>query len=149
MTDDWVAVDAAPRNVNEFLAFSAGTPSSRSFARAARTTTPTRPARRRPRRRSSRPSRGQPGFEQVAHWSIPRARGGPIETFVYRLDLANLALDTDRIQMAPDALERMVALIEREGATELAQRLAPQVEAAPRSEATDALLARLRVLAQP
>jgi hypothetical protein len=68
---------------------------------------------------------------------------------VYRLDLAKLALDIDRIQMAPDALQRMVALIEREGATQLAQRLAPQVVAAPRTEATDALLARLRSLAQP
>ncbi len=148
LADDWISVDAAPRNVNEFLAFSAGSliaqlrrSGADYYAYSTGTTT-------------SAPTiisalEGATGFERVAHWSIPRARGGPIETFVYRLDLANLALDTGRIQMAPDALERMVALIEREGATELARRLAPQVVAAPRSQATDALLARLRALAQP
>ena len=147
VADDWVSVDIAPRNVNEFLAFSAGALIAqlrRSGADYYAYTTGTA---------TSAPTiiaalQGAAGFEQVAHWSIPRARGGPIETFVYRLDLANLAFDTDRIQMAPDALERMVALIEREEATQLAKRLAPQVEAAPRSEATDALLARLRSVAQ-
>lgn len=148
VTDDWVSIDIAPRNINEFQAFSAGTliaqlrkSGADYWAYTTGTTTSAQtiiPA-----------LRGAAGFEQIAHWSIPRARGGPIETFVYRLDLAKLVLGTDRIQMAPDALERMVALIEREGATQLAQRLAPQVEAAPRTEATDALLARLRSLAQP
>ncbi len=147
LTDDWVSVDTAPRNVNEFLAFSAGSLIAQlrrsgadyyAYSTGTTTSAPTIIAA----------LEDATGFEQIAHWSIPRARGGPIETFVYRLDLDRLALDTDRIQMAPDALERMVALIEREGATQLAQRLAPQVEVAPRTEATDALLARLRSLAQ-
>ena len=51
--------------------------------------------------------------------------------------------------MAPDALERMVALIESEHATDLAGRLAPQVVAAPESAATDALIERLRLVATP
>jgi hypothetical protein len=148
VADDWVSVDIAPRNINEFLAFSAGALIAQlrksgadywAYSTGTTTSAPTIIAA----------LQGAAGFEQVAHWSIPRARGGPIETLVYRLDLAKLALDIDRIQMAPDALQRMVALIEREGATQLAQRLAPQVVAAPRTEATDALLARLRSLAQP
>jgi hypothetical protein len=145
--DDWVAVDIAPRNVNEFLAFSASTVIAQlrkagadywTYTTGTTTSAPTIiPA-----------IAGASGFEQVAHWSFPRPRGGePIETFIYQLDLEHLAIDTDRVHVAPDALERMVDLAERKDATQLAQRLVAEVVADPRSEATDALLERLRVLA--
>jgi 4-amino-4-deoxy-L-arabinose transferase-like glycosyltransferase len=145
-TDDWVSVDIAPRNINEFQAFSASSFIAQLrksavdywvYSTGTTTSAPTIiPA-----------LEGAPGFERVAHWSFARTRGGPIETYVYRLDLDRLALDRDRIHMAPDALERMVALIENKRAFDLARRLAPQVVADPRSQATDVLLDRLRRLA--
>lgn len=147
-TDDWVAVDIAPRNVNEFQAFSAGTLIAQlqrsgadfwAYTTGSTTSAPTIiPA-----------LQGAAGFEQVAHWSVARARGEPIETFVYRLDLASLTLEPGRLMMAPDALERIVALIERKSATALAQRIAPQVEVTPRTAESDVLLERLRQMAQP
>jgi 4-amino-4-deoxy-L-arabinose transferase-like glycosyltransferase len=146
--DDWVSIDIAPKNVNEFQAFSAGTFIAQLrksgaeywvYSTGTTTAAPTIiPA-----------LEGAAGFEQIAHWAFARPRGVPIETYVYRLDLELLAIDTDRILVAPDALERMVALIEREGAAALAGRLATQVVAAPRTDATDALLERLWVLGQP
>lgn len=144
--DDWVSIDIAPKNVNEFLAFSASNlvgqlrrhevdywVYSSGASTAAGTIIPA--------------VDGASGFDQVAHWTFPRPRGGPIDTYVYRLDLDRLALDTTRIRIAPDALERIVDMIETEGATELARRLVPQVEAVPATAATDALIGRLRVLA--
>ena len=148
-TDDWVSADIAPKNINEFQAFSAGTliaqlrkygidywvystgtTSSASTIIAALD--------------------GAAGFEKVADWTFERPRGGePITTSVYRLDLDRLALDAERLYMAPDALERMVALIERDHATDLAGRLAPQVVPAPQTAATDVLMDRLRALGQP
>jgi hypothetical protein len=146
--DDWVSIDIAPKNVNEFQAFSASTLIAqlrKSGAQYWIYTTGTT---------TSAPTiipalEGATGFEQIAHWTFARPRGGPIDTYVYRLDLEHLAIDTDRIHVAPDALERMVALVERKGATALAGRLARQIVADPRSDATDALLERLRVLGQP
>jgi len=145
-TDDWVAIDIAPKNVNEFQAFSASLlirqlrhSGARYWVYSTGTSTaaPTIiPA-----------LDGASGFERVAHLTFERSRGAPIETFVYRLDLARLALDGDRIHMAPDALERMVKFIETEDAAPLASRLAPQVEADPRTEASDALMDRRRSIA--
>jgi 4-amino-4-deoxy-L-arabinose transferase-like glycosyltransferase len=144
--DDWVSIDIAPKNVNEFQAFSAGlflAQLRKSEADYWAYTTGTTTAAG-----TIIPAlEGATGFEQVAHWTFPRVRGEPIDTYVYRLDLDRLALDTERIRMAPDALERMVDMIETNGATELARRLAPQVEAAPATAASDALLERLRGLA--
>jgi 4-amino-4-deoxy-L-arabinose transferase-like glycosyltransferase len=148
MLDDWVSIDIAPKNVNEFQAFSASTLIAQLRKTGAQywiyTTGTT----------TSAPTiipalEGATGFEQIAHWTFARPRGEPIATYVYRLDLEHLAIDTERIHMAPDALERMVALVEGKGAAALAGRLASQVVADPRSAATDALLERLRVLGQP
>ena len=148
MQDDWVSIDIAPKNVNEFQAFSASTLIAQLEKAGAQywiyTTGTT----------TSAPTiiptlQGATGFEQIAHWSFARPRGGPIDTYIYRIDLENLDIPTDRIHIAPDALERMVALVEAKGATALAGRLATQLVADPRSGATDALLERLRVLGQP
>ncbi len=146
-TDDWVSIDIAPKNVNEFQAFSASMfiaqlrKSGADYWVYSTGTT------------SSAPTiipalAGAVGFEQVGHWIFARPRGSkPLETYVFRLDRDRLALATDRIHIAPDALERMVALIEREHATDLARRLAPQLVADPRTAATDALIDRLRLFA--
>jgi len=148
MQDDWISIDIAPKNVNEFQAFSASTLVAQLKKAGAQywiyTTGTT----------TSAPTiipalEGATGFEQIAHWSFARPRGGPIDTYIYRIDLDKLAFPTDRIHIAPDALERMVALVEGKGATALAGRLAAQLVADPRSGATDALLERLRVLGQP
>ena len=148
MLDDWISIDIAPKNVNEFQAFSAGTLIAQLKKTGAQywiyTTGTT----------TSAPTiipalEDAAGFEQIAHWSFARPRGEPLETYVYRLDPEHLAFDTSRVHIAPDALERMVALVEAKGATALAARLAPQLVADPRSDATDALLERLRVLGQP
>lgn len=144
--DDWVSIDIAPKNINEFLAFSASLfieqlrkaqvdywVYSTGTTTAANTIIPA--------------LEGAIGFERVGHWSFSRVRGEPIETYAYRLDLDRLAIDTERIHMAPDALQRMVNLVESTGATDLARRLAPQIEAEPPSAETDGLIARLRQIA--
>jgi hypothetical protein len=148
-TDDWVSADIQPKNINEFMAFSASTLIGQLrkygvdywvYSTGTTSSAPTITAA----------LEGAPGFERVAQWAFERPRGGePITTSVYRLDRYRLALDADRLYMAPDALERMVALIESEHATDLASRLAPQVVAAPQSAATDALIERLRLVATP
>jgi 4-amino-4-deoxy-L-arabinose transferase-like glycosyltransferase len=144
-TDDWVSVDIAPRNVNEFQAFSEATLVTQLRKSGAAywvySTGPT----------TSAPTivaalKTATGFEEVAHWTFTRERGEPIDTHIYRLDLDRLALDTSRIHMAPEALVRMVMLIDREGATDLARRLADRVVADPSSGATDLLIAHLRQL---
>ena len=145
-TNDWVSIDIAPNNVNEFQAFSASMfigqlrkTEADYWAYATGTTT-------------SAPTiiptiEGAAGFEQVAHWTFARPGGEPINTYVFRIDRDRLALDTDRIHIAPDALERMVALVESEGAADLARRLAPQVVAEPRTAATDSFIDRMHRLA--
>ena len=144
--DDWVSIDIAPKNVNEFQAFSASQFIAQLRQSGARywvystgtsTAAPTIiPA-----------LDGASGFEEVAHLTFERPRGAPIETYVYRLDPERLALDIDRIHIAPEALERLVEIIETEAAAPLARRLASQVQADPRTEASDALMARLRSIA--
>jgi 4-amino-4-deoxy-L-arabinose transferase-like glycosyltransferase len=144
-SDDWVSVDTAPKNVNEFQAFSAGTliaqlrKSGADYWVYTIGTTTSAPT-------IIQALSDATGFEQVAHWSFTRSRGAPLDTYVYKLDLDRLALDTDRMLMAPDALERIVAIAENKGASDLARRLAAEVVAYPRSDATDALMDRLRLL---
>ena len=147
MAEDWVSIDIQPRNINEFQAFSA----SRLIAQLR--TSEVAYWVYSTGNTSSAPTiipalEGAAGFEQVAHWAFPRPRGGPIDTYVYQLDLDRLALNTGRLHIAPDALERMVMLVESKRATLLARRLAAQVVADPRSAATDILIDRLRVLGQ-
>ena len=145
-SDDWVAIDVAPKNVNEFQAFSASTlvgqlresdASYWIYTTGTSTAAPTIiPA-----------IEGAPGFEEVAHWTFERPRGAPIESYVFRLDLDELALDDTRMHMAPEALERIVTFVERENAAELAGRLVPQIRPEPATVATDALMDRLRSIA--
>lgn len=145
-TDDWISVDIAPKNVNEYQAFSASMLTSQLrrsgaaywvYSTGTTTSAPTIiPA-----------LQDATGFEAVAHWAFARPRGGPIDTYVYRLDLDRIALDTGRIHVAPDALERMVRFVESEAATDLARRLVSQVVPTPGTAATDALVERLRQLA--
>jgi 4-amino-4-deoxy-L-arabinose transferase-like glycosyltransferase len=145
-SDDWVSIDIAPKNVNEFQAFSASMFVDQLrqtgadywvYTTGTSTAAPTIiPA-----------LEGAEGFERVAHWTFDRPRGAPIETSIYKLDPDRLALETDRIHMAPDALERMVAFVEREDAAPLAGRLVAQVEVDPPSDASEALMDRLRSIA--
>ena len=145
-TDDWVSIDIAPKNVNEFQAFSASMlveQLRRSGATYWVYTTGTSTAAP-----TIIPALvGADGFERVAHWTFERPRGAPIETSVYKLDPDRLAFDTDRIHIAPDALERMVAFIEREDAAPLARRLVAQVGVDPPTDAGEALMDRLRSIA--
>ena len=145
-SDDWVSIDIAPKNVNEFQAFSAGMLVAQLresgaghwiYTTGTSTAAPTIIAA----------IRGAPGFEQVAHWTLERPRGAPIESFVFRLDPARLALDATRIHVAPDALERIVTFVEREDAAALARRLERQLQPEPAGATTDALMARLRSIA--
>jgi hypothetical protein len=146
--DDWVSIDIAPKSITQYQAFSAAALIAQLrqagaaywiYSIGTTTSAPTIIAA----------VEGAPGFEQVAHWSFSRPRGEPLETFIYRLDLDQLALDPSRVHVAPDALERMIGLIERKSATDLARRLVPQVVVDPPSAAGDALLERLRALGQP
>jgi hypothetical protein len=62
-----------------------------------------------------------------------------------------VAVDTSRIVVAPDALNRIVDLISKAGAdgTALAGRLVGQVDVQPPGPDADAALARLKAAAGP
>jgi hypothetical protein len=146
--DDWIAVDTAPRNVREFQAYRAAW-LTRSLTNAGvgywvystgvPTSAPTILAQLTP----------DHGFERVAGWSFPVAGAPPIEVAVFRVDLGSLAFDTSKLYAAPDALDRMVTLLEEhpEEGRGVATRLAGRVVVVPDGPAAAAAFARLQALA--
>ena len=145
-TDDWVSIDIAPKNVNEFQAFSAsmlieqlrGTGADYwVYTTGTSTAAPTIiPA-----------LEGAEGFEQVAHWTFERPRGAPIETSVYKLDPDRLALDTTGSTWPPT---RSSAWWRSSSArTPHHSRVAssPRSRSIHRATASEALMDRLRSIA--
>jgi 4-amino-4-deoxy-L-arabinose transferase-like glycosyltransferase len=147
-TDDWIALDIAPRNVNEFQGFAAGrlTEQLRSagvdfwiYATEAATSAPT----------VVHALAGAPGVEEVAAWSFPTPTI-PIEVHAYAIDRPALAFDTDELHISIEALERLVTILEADGGGPVAStaaNLAEHVVVSPPSPAGAALIERLRALA--
>ncbi len=146
-TDDWIAIDVAPRNVNEYQAFAAATLSRELresgatvwiYATEAATSAP----------EIVNALVGAPGVQGAASWSWPTPTI-PVGLHIYRIDAAALAFPTDRLHVSAEALDRLVAALGAAGAAgqTTAAHLADKIVVAPASAATDALLARLRALA--
>jgi hypothetical protein len=147
--DDWLSVDTAPRNINEFQAFrgswlvrdlakeragywiyTVGTATSAQTVLAAATP--------------------EHGLEQVAHFEFPiGTTDHALETYVFKVNPTKVAFDPNVIYFAPEALDRMLDLLERDPASarDLAARLEPQVVIFPESPEDGALMDRLRRLA--
>ena len=148
-SDDWLSIDTAPRNINEFQAFrggwlvrdlvkegadywiyNVGTDTSAQTVLAAATP--------------------EHGFEQVAHFDFPiQATGNELETYIFRVDQSKVAFDPNVMYFSPEALDRMLDLLERDpaAARDVAARLEPQVVIVPASPEDGALMDRLRRLA--
>ena len=146
-SDDWVAVDIAPRNVNEYQAFRAEwIESSLSrhgiqywvYATGEDTAAPAITAQLTP----------EHGFEAVASWDFPGPRS-TITVTVYRVDLDRIALDRSRLYISAEALHRLVAHLARtpEASRAAAAALLTRVVVEPPEEAARADLDRLRELA--
>jgi hypothetical protein len=145
--DDWIAIDVAPRNVNEFQAFAASTLARQLresgatiwiYATEAATSAP----------EIVDALVGAPGVEELATWSWPTPTI-PVGLHVYRIDPTALAFPVDRLHVSAEALDRLVTELEAAGPAggATAATLVREVVAAPASAATDALLKRLRMLA--
>ena len=146
--NDWVAVDIAPRNVNQFEGFRAAWIKT-AFAETGATywvyttgidtSSPTILAAL---------STAQ-GFQKVVSWTFPVAGTAPLAATIYKVDAAAIAFDPHRLAMAPEALSRLVGLLSADGAAgqAAAVRLVPIVDAEPAGPAADAALAALRALA--
>jgi hypothetical protein len=146
-TDDWIAIDVAPRNINEYQAFAAGTLARELresgatiwiYATEAATSAP----------EIVNALVGAQGVTEAASWSWPTPTI-PVGLHIYRIDTATLAFPTDRLHVSGEALDRLVAGLEAAGEAgrATAADLIDEIVVAPASAATDALLARLRTLA--
>jgi 4-amino-4-deoxy-L-arabinose transferase-like glycosyltransferase len=146
---DWLSIDTAPRNINEFQAFrgdwlvrdlvregadywiyTVGTATSAHTVLAA--------------------ANPEHGLEQVAHFESPiGATGRAFETYVFKVDPTKVAFDPNVMYFSPEALDRMLDLLERDpaAARDVAARLQPQVRIVPESPEDGALMDRLRRLA--
>ena len=144
---DWIAVDTAPKNTNEFQAFRAGTLRDRLQALAPdwwvyttgiTTAPPTILALLTP----------AAGFDEVATWSFATSARA-LEVHIFRVHLDRIDLDPGRIALSPAALSRFVTLLDRAGpaaAATIARRLL-DAEVVPHDATTAALLARLKLIA--
>jgi hypothetical protein len=146
--DDWIAVDTAPRNVNEYQAYRAtwlenqlgrGAVDywvySTGISTAAETMIPALAS--------------STGIEQVAHWTFPVAATIPIESYVFKIDPAKVSFDASRMYMAPDALDRLVTRLEEEAVppVQVARTLLERVVVTKASPLGEAAMTRLRALA--
>jgi hypothetical protein len=89
------------------------------------------------------------GFEQVAHFDFPiQATGNELETYIFKVDPSKVAFDPNVVYFSPEALDRMLGLLERDraAAREVAARLEPQVVIYPSSPEDGALMERLHRL---
>ena len=86
----------------------------------------------------------------MAHFDFPiQATGRALETYIFRVDPTKVAFDPNVMYFSPEALDRMLDLLERDpaAARDLAARLEPQVRIVPPSPDDGALMERLRRLA--
>ncbi len=144
---DWIAVDTAPRNVNEFQAFRA-TWLVRSFQATGATywvyvtgISTSAPMIEDALKRAT-------GFSLAAEWTFPVRGASPLHVSIYRVTPAQVAFDAAHISITPEALDRLVGLIRHApGAAAVAARLELAVVLVPPGPAADAALKKLHALA--
>jgi hypothetical protein len=148
-SDDWVAADTAPRNVNEYEAFRA--PWVEGLLRrwkigywiyttGIETSAPSILGQLTP----------DHGFDQVATWTFgtkPRTN----TVTIFRVNLERVALDRSRLYISPEALARLVDRLEAAPAASrpAARDLLAKIVVFPPSAVADADIARLAALAGP
>ncbi len=146
--DDWIAVDAAPRNVAQFQAYRASWLVSQFQAKQALywvyttgidTSSPTIEAA----------LSTATGFTKVAEWTFPVANNPPLHTSIYKVDPTAITFNTTRLVIAPDALARLVTLLGADGAAgkAAAGRILGEVDVEPAGPDATAALASLKALA--
>jgi 4-amino-4-deoxy-L-arabinose transferase-like glycosyltransferase len=146
--DDWIAVDSAPRNVDQFQAYRASWLTSSFKSTAAMywvyttgidTSSPTIEAA----------LSSATGFTKVVEWTFPVKGAPPLHTSIYRIDPSAISFDTSRLVFAPDALERLADLLGEDGPAgrDAAARLLSQVDVEPPGPDADAALTTLKGLA--
>jgi hypothetical protein len=146
--EDWIAVDTAPRNVNEYQAYRASWLMtdlgqkgvtywvySTGVSTAADTLVPALAS--------------STGIVQVAHWTFPVPGTTPIDSYVFKIDPATLSFDTSKMYMAPDALDRLVTRLEQAAVppVQVARTLVDRVVVTKVSPLGDAAMTRLKALA--
>ena len=146
--DDWIAVDIAPRNVNEFQAYRATWLIQQLknagvdywvYATGIDTSAPTIiPA-----------LASSTGITQLVHLNFPVSNHEPIDVYVFRIDREQVAFDTTRLYIAPDALDRLVGLLEQHPADAgpAARLLLKRLVPTPATPGSNEALQRLSVLA--
>jgi hypothetical protein len=146
---DWVAVDTAPRNVNDYMAFRADWVESdlRRFGTrywiyttGVSTSSPMIKAQLTP----------EHGFDVAASWDFRSGDRG-VNVTIYRVNLDRVALDRSRLYISPEALARLVNELETTPAASkaAAAALLQRIVVVPPASSAEADLARLRALAQP
>ena len=147
--DDWLSIDIAPRNVNEFQGFRAGwllkdlrrqDVDVWVYSIGEETAAGTVLAAATP----------DHGFQEIAHWSFPvSGQDRALETYVYQVNLDRLSFDSARLYIAPEALDRLIDLLGRDPAEArpAAQRLLDRVTIIPSGAGDAGLMDRLRILA--
>ena len=146
--DDWIAVDSAPRNVDQFMAYRASWLVAQFQAtKAAYWVYTTGIDTSSPTIESALTT--ATGFTKVAEWTFPVAGTAPLHTSIYKIDPAAISFNTTRLLMAPDALTRLVGLLGADGAAgkSAAQRIATEVNVEPAGPDATAALAALHTLA--
>jgi hypothetical protein len=146
--EDWIAVDTAPRNVNEYQAYRASWLMtdlgqkgvtywvySTGVSTAADTLVPALAS--------------STGIVQVAHWTFPVPGTTPIDSYIFKIDPATLSFDTSKMYMAPDALDRLVTRLEQAAVppVQVARTLVDRVVVTKVSALGDAAMTRLKALA--
>ncbi|HLY13817.1 MAG TPA: hypothetical protein VKR24_05665, partial [Candidatus Limnocylindrales bacterium] len=146
--DDWIAVDSAPRNVDQFMAYRASWLVSQFQAKQALywvyttgidTSSPT----------IESALTTATGFTKVADWTFPVAGNPPLYTAIYKVDPAAISFNASRLVMAPDALARLVGLLAADGAAgkAAANRIVSVIDVQPAGPDATAALAALHALA--
>jgi hypothetical protein len=146
---DWIAVDIAPRNVNQFQAFrvpwvrnalKGGNASVLVYTTGIDTAAPAILGVFTP----------DHGFDLLQHWTFPVGGGAPpIETSVFAVHLDQLQLDPAHIHISAEALHRLTAFLAAHAADAraAAAALVDRAVITPPDAAADADLARLRAIA--
>ena len=143
----WVAVDIAPRNVDQFEGFRGSWIRSAflksgatywAYTTGIDTSSPTILAA----------LSTATGFQEVASWTFSVSGTTPLQASIYRVDPSKISFDPTRLVFSPDALTRLVGLLAAHGASgrAAATRFSARVDVQPPGPAADAALAGLRAL---
>jgi hypothetical protein len=147
-SDDWIAIDTAPRNTSQFQAYRAEWLTGALqrlnvgvwvYTVGIETAAPSIIPALTP----------EHGFDLLEHWTFPVGTATPIETYVFRVHPDRVKFDTSTIYISSEALGRLVFLLEAhpDVAKPAARALAERAVVTPPDPGSDRLFARLRAIA--